>query len=283
MISIIICNRKPELDTQLSQNIQKTVGVEYEVVSIDNSTGQYSIFQAYNEGVARSKGDIICFMHDDVHFLEKGWGRIVEQVFNADDTIGAIGVDGGHFMPDCPCSWTTCHTTSFKTWRTNPDGTYTEYNNKAFSDNKSLVEVASIDGLWMCIRQSLFNTIRFDDKTFSGFHCYDSDICMQILTAGYRIMMTYDIDIVHDSHGTYNEQFFKSIELWHKKWHRHLPVVRGIELSEREQHIHQLYAIELMERLHNDAKLYARLNSPEYRLGHFLLKPYRFLKRKTNR
>ncbi len=279
MLSIIICNREQSITPVLAENIHNTVGVEHEIVSIDNSHGQYNIFQAYNEGVRQANGDILCFMHDDVFFLGKDWGKTVEHVFN-DETIGALGVDGGHYMPDCPCSWTSCNTTSFKTFRTNPDGTHTEFNNTAFSNGKHIVEVASIDGLWMCIRRSLFDTIRFDDKTFSGFHCYDSDICMQILTAGYRIMMTYDIDIVHDSHGTYNEQFFKNIELWHKKWHTFLPVVRGIDLSKREQQTHQRYAIELMERLHIEAELYARLNSPEYRLGHFLLKPYRFLKRK---
>lgn len=279
MISIVICNRYSQLDPSIVRNIQDTIGVKNEIIPIDNSDSQYNIFQAYNEGVRRANGDILCFMHDDVIFRKEGWGKVVEKLFNDDPKLGALGVDGGHFMPDCPCTWTTCHTTSFKTWRTNIDGTHTEYNNKAFSNDNHLVEVASIDGLWMCIRRSLFDTIRFDDKTFTGFHCYDSDICMQILAAGYRIMMTYDVDIVHDSHGTYNKQFFDNIELWHKKWHDHLPVVRGIELTEREQQIHKRYAAELMERLRTEAELYARLNSPEYRLGHLLLKPYRLIKR----
>lgn len=280
MLSIIICNRKPSLDPVLAENILQTVGVEHETVFIDNSRDQYSIFQAYNEGVKRAKGEVLCFMHDDVRFRSHGWGTIVESLFAEDEKLGALGVDGGHFMPDCPCSWTSCFTTSFHTWRDEPDGNCREYSNTEFARGQSLVEVASIDGLWMCIRRSLFDTIRFDDQTFTGFHCYDSDICMQILTAGYCIKMTYDIDIVHNSHGTYSDLFFKNIELWHKKWHDYLPVVRGIELTEREQQIHQRYAIELMERLRTEAGLYARLNSPEYKLGHFLLKPCRFIKRK---
>lgn len=279
MISVIICNRKDKLDPTLEENIHSTVGVEYELVAIDNSHGQYNIFQAYNEGVRQANGDILCFMHDDVFFLGKDWGKTVEHVFN-DETIGALGVDGGHYMPDCPCSWTSCYTTSFHTWRDDKDGVCREYSNKEFSNGHRLVEVASIDGLWMCIRRSLFDSIHFDDKTFSGFHCYDSDICMQILNAGYRIKVTYDIDIIHNSDGTYNLTFFKNLELWHVKWHHMLPVVRGIELTEQEQQIHQRYAIELLERQKEAAGLYGRLQSPEYRLGHFLLKPYRFIKRR---
>lgn len=279
MISVIICNRKPKIDPTLEGNIHSTVGVEYELVAIDNSHGQYNIFQAYNEGVRRAKGDILCFMHDDVFFLSKDWGKIVEQIFN-DNTIGALGVDGGHYMPDCPCSWTSCYTTSFHTWRDDKDGVCREYSNAEFSNGQRLVEVASIDGLWMCIHRSLFDTIRFDDKTFTGFHCYDSDICMQILAAGYRIKVTYDVNVVHNSYGTYNPQFFRNIELWHVKWRHMLPIVRGIKLTEQEQKIHQRYAIELLERQKETASLYDRLHGPEYRIGHFLLKPYRFIKRK---
>ncbi|MBO7629133.1 MAG: hypothetical protein J6S87_04205 [Bacteroidales bacterium] len=283
MLSIIICNRKPRITPELAENIGNTVGVEHEVIAIDNSNGQYSIFQAYNEGVQRARGNVLCFMHDDVRFRNSGWGLVVERLFAENNMLGALGVDGGHFMPNCPCSWTSCYTTSFHTWRDDKDGVCREYSNKEFSNGQNLVEVASIDGLWMCIRKSLFeNAIRFDDKTFSGFHCYDSDICMQILTFGYHIKVTFDVEIIHNSNGTYNPTFFENIELWHKKWHNQLPVVRGIDLTEREQKIHTRYAIELMERLRNDAMLYSRLNSPEYRLGHSLLKPYRFIKRKLS-
>lgn len=280
MISIIICNRKSTINLALKENIRNTVGVEHEIVSIDNSRGQYNIFQAYNEGVRQAKGNILCFMHDDVLFKGKCWGATVERIFEEDEKLGALGVDGGHFMPNCPCSWTSCYTTSFHTWRNYKDGVCREYRNTEFADGKHLVEVASIDGLWMCIRRGLFDTIHFDDTTFSGFHCYDSDICMQILNAGYHIKVTYDIDIIHNSDGTYNPQFFKNIELWHAKWHHMLPVVCGIDLPEREQMIHQRYAIELLERQKETAGLYGRLQSPEYRLGHFLLKPYRFFKRR---
>lgn len=281
MISIVICNRHSQLDPSIVKNIQETIAVKNEIIPIDNSDGRYNIFQAYNEGVQRAKGDILCFMHDDVVFHKEGWGKVVEKLFADNPKLGALGVDGGHFIPDCPCSWSTCFTTSFRTWRAEVIGEYKPYANTEYTHGKSLVEVASIDGLWMCIRKNLFDdVIRFDDKTFSGFHCYDSDICMQILQAGYRIEVTFDVEIIHNSHGTYNANYFKNIELWHKKWHEQLPVVRGIDLTEREQQIHTRYAIELMERLRNDAYLYTRLHSPEYRLGHSLLKPWRFLKRK---
>ena len=280
MISIIICNKKHNLDPALEDNIHATIGVDYEIISIDNSHGQYSIFQAYNEGVARAKGDILCFMHDDILFRSKRWGSVIEDAFTANEHMGALGVAGGHFLPDCPCSWSTCKTTSFHVWQTKPDGSATEYKCTDHTDGKHFVEVASLDGLFMCIRHSLFNNIRFDDNTFSGFHCYDSDICMQVLAAGYSVNVTFDIDIEHRSNGACNQQYYDNIEIWYKKWHAHLPVARGIQLTDSEKRIHKEYAIELIEQGKEMLSLYQKLGSPYYRLGRCLFKPYRFIKRK---
>lgn len=281
MISIIICNKKAILDAAIEKNIHDTIGVDYEVISIDNSRGQYSIFKAYNEGVAKAKGDILCFMHDDIIFRSNNWGKVVETAFAIDSDLGALGVAGGHFMPDCPCSWSTCKTTSFHVWQTNHDGSATEYGCTDYADDKRLVEVASLDGLWMCIRRDLFDAIRFDDQTFTGFHCYDSDICMQIVALGKRIKVTFDIDIEHRSNGACNQQYYDNLELWYKKWHTSLPVSRGITLTDNEQRIHQAYAMELVERGKETLLLYQKLNDPDYRLGHQILKPLRFFKRFT--
>ena len=279
MISIIICNKKATLNPDLDKNIRDTIGVEYEIISIDNSRGQFSIFQAYNEGVARAKGDILCFMHDDILFRSNDWSKVVVESFSSNPNMGALGVAGGHFMPDCPCSWSTCKTTSYHVWQTNRDGSATEYGCTNYTNGKRLVEVVCLDGLFMCFRRSLFDTIRFDDNTFSGFHCYDSDICMQVLSMGYSVNVTFDIDIEHRSNGACNQQYYDNLELWHKKWHGQLPITRGIILTDNEKRLHQEYAIELVERGKETLSLYQKLNSPDYRLGHRLLKPFSLIKK----
>ena len=279
MISIIRCNKKATLNPDLDKNIRDTIGVEYEIISIDNSRGQFSIFQAYNEGVARAKGDILCFMHDDILFRSNDWGKVVVESFSSNPNMGALGVAGGHFMPDCPCSWSTCKTTSYHVWQTNRDGSATEYGCNDYTNGKRLVEVVCLDGLFMCIRRSLFDTIRFDDNTFSGFHCYDSDICMQVLSMGYSVNVTFDIDIEHRSNGACNQQYYDNLELWHNKWHGQLPITRGIILTDNEKRLHQEYAIELVERGKETLSLYQKLNSPDYRLGHRLLKPFSLIKK----
>ena len=63
MVSIVICNRGNRISPVLEKNISETIGIEYEVVCIDNSKNQYNIFQAYNIGVAKARYPLICFMH----------------------------------------------------------------------------------------------------------------------------------------------------------------------------------------------------------------------------
>ena len=55
MVSIVICNRGNRISPVLEKNISETIGIEYEVVCIDNSKNQYNIFQAYNIGVAKAR------------------------------------------------------------------------------------------------------------------------------------------------------------------------------------------------------------------------------------
>lgn len=283
MISIIICSRTNDISATLRGNIVATIGCKHEIVVIDNSCNQYNIFQAYNEGVARSKGDILCFMHDDIIFLNEGWGALVERMMVSDDKIGAIGVAGGHLMYNCPCSWWNSEITSMHVFTLASNGQYDESIHREHAATDATAEVASIDGLWMCIRKNLFDTIRFDDKTFSGFHCYDSDICMQILLANYKIKVTFAIDILHKGKGNLNEQYYHDLILWHEKWKDYLPIYRGISLTENELKIHQQYALKMYERQKELLSLYNRLHGPEYRLGHFLLKPFRFIIRNSKK
>ena len=88
MLSFVTCSRNKDIPALLKQNIADTVGGEHELIVIDNSSGNYSIFQAYNEGVARSKGEILCFMHDDVLFRTNCWGEIIEKHFREDGGLG---------------------------------------------------------------------------------------------------------------------------------------------------------------------------------------------------
>ena len=54
MLSIIICSVSPERLEQVTRNIHDTIGVDYEIIAIDNREKQWPIARAYNEGASRA-------------------------------------------------------------------------------------------------------------------------------------------------------------------------------------------------------------------------------------
>lgn len=214
MISIIICSRTPSISSELIENINKTIGIQYELICVDNSTNTYSIFSAYNEGVKRSHFDILCFMHDDISFQSNNWGQNVLNRFSA-LKLGAIGVAGSPYYAILPGAWWSggyiCQSVFGEQ----------ELAYQVKKDNA--LPVVVLDGLWFCVRKSLFNMIRFDDTTFNGFHYYDIDISLQIHQQGYDILNVYDIAIKHSS-GKLDEIWLKNAILLQEKWQNSLPL-----------------------------------------------------------
>ncbi len=235
MISLIICSRLRTTGHSLSHNIAMTVGTEYEIVHIDNSDNRHNIFQAYNKGVETAQGDILCFMHEDIRFHTEHWGKVVESVFE-DENVAALGVAGGSVVPEC-ADWRFFKShTYLKQGSTVPGEKPIYYiaDDTTNTRNAHLVRVALLDGVWMCFRKSLFERIRFDDRSFHGFHLYDSDICMQANALGVGVYVTGDISIEHFSVGTFTEDFEKDLGTFSKKWSRMLPYQVGCALTAEE-------------------------------------------------
>ena len=232
MISCIICSRNVDLSTELKENIASTIGCDFELIVIDNSKNKYSIFSAYNEGVRRAKGELLCFMHEDIIYQSSSWGLIVQEKFKCDDKVGLVGVLGTHFIPKCICN-------------IGDSGVLSSYyiTDKKQLSNKSeyfcegYAEVVAVDGMWFCVRKDLFNsTIRFDE-TFNGFHLYDMDICLQIRLYGYKCYVVNKILIEHYSAGGIDSMFLKNSIHFYEKWKEYLPQLAGVELSHKEKEL----------------------------------------------
>lgn len=274
MISIIICSMNPDISAELRQNIADTIGCEYELVVIDNSRNQLSIFQAYNRGVQRSKGDILCFMHDDLLMHTNGWGTIVSEEFE-DDSIGMIGVAGSHIMPKAPMYWWSSPYIAQYNWET--DNGVTKENITVDTFYGDLADVAVVDGLFFCIPKSLFANLRFDDAGYTGFHAYDMDMSMQIQALGKRVCVTRKIIVEHfwSESQFQNKKYMalldKNMEAFFDKWKDSLPIARGLnEPNVVFQRINNLCVAAY------DAKKVRQ--SKAYKLGRLLLSPLRFFK-----
>ena len=278
MLSLIICSRTPKIHPKLEDNIQSTIGLEFELIVIDNSKNDYSIFSAYNEGVSRSKYPYLCFMHEDILYHTKDWGKNIVDHFR-NDKVGLVGVVGSHFMPNTPCGWNTQKVSCNIIQRIHTaDGYKTEHWDKRNYMNDSLsAEVVVVDGVWFCIRKSLFPSISFDEKLFKGFHCYDMDICLQVRKIGSSVVVVSDVLLEHISEGSFNDDWIRDTNKLHEKWKDFLPQIADILMSEEE-------IIERTESVTNIFRLKEEImrirNSKAFRLGRFILQPIKNIKNK---
>lgn len=285
MLSLIICSRTPKISDDLEKNIAETIGCEYELVVIDNSKNRYSIFSAYNEGVRRAKGNNLCFMHDDILYKTPNWGMQVEKKLEG-ESIGIVGVIGSYVMTkdygywDMMAPWVTgCVVVNEEGQIFNFD----VYND--FTGGSS--EVAMLDGMWLCCRRKIFEKISFDEQTYSGFHMYDMDICMQSLMFGYINVVIRNIDIRHYGNVCYSMSFCSGLESFHKKWNEKLPICRGLSVNKYlldtfDLHLQYHYVF-----LHNSNRYWNSYlsisKSHAYKLGCFLLCPIYLIKKILNR
>lgn len=235
MISIIVCSRTPDISTLLSANIHNTVGCEYELVIVDNSDNKFSICEAYNLGVQKSKYPVLCFVHEDVEFITKNWGiKAIECLCLAQ--TGFVGVAGGKAALKVPYGWSTYLPT------VNIIHSYVGKNNKRIeerefslrNDIRDPQEVVLLDGVFLCAYKKLFTEIKFDES-IGGFHCYDLDISMAAFNKGYTNLVTFDIELKHFSKGKFGKEYINALLLVHEKWENNLPFIeRNIVLSSKE-------------------------------------------------
>lgn len=233
MLSIIVCSRNKTLSTEFARNIKNTIGVDYEIVHIDNSENNYSIFSAYNLGISKSKYQYLCLVHEDVLFHTSDWGKKVISHLQ-DKKTGIIGVAGGDLVTRIPASWANMISPGHNiiltdNARKKPTKIILLPKNYNLSKRSSI----TLDGLFLCMRQDLTNEIHFDEN-LKGFHGYDYDISLQSVMAGYTNYVIYDIKLEHFSGGKTSILYFKNLISIFKKWENNLPIIgENITLEER--------------------------------------------------
>ena len=238
MLSVIVCSRQSSWWGLHEDHVARWVGAQHEYVRINNSDGRYNLCSAYNEGVDKSSGDILVFVHEDVSFVGKGWGQKLIDLF-ADETIGLVGVCGTQKLLADSYDWSKANVPYVKGQIYFPQAWYAaqpEWVGKIvptengfihikYSQEEGNADVVAVDGLFMAIRASLFDKIAFDEETFNDFHFYDLDISMQINPLA-RLVVTKDIEVVHYSIPRYVN---KTVDMYGKallnKWADKLPIM----------------------------------------------------------
>jgi GT2 family glycosyltransferase len=222
MISIIVCSRNAGAIDALRKNISQTIGIPHEFIPVVDSEHDNSIFRAYNAGLSMANYDSLCFVHDDVQFCTKSWGKLILKHLE-EDSSGFIGIAGGPTVARIPADWSFDvqykHLIQSDGKDTHRSSRHTGY----FSANNA-IDAVLLDGVFMCCKKKIFDEIRFDETIYRGFHCYDQDICLQAYLRGYKNKVVDNLSIIHYSKGKKDRHWVESqIQFW-RKWRKDLPV-----------------------------------------------------------
>jgi len=224
MISVVVCSINPSLALQLEKNIQQTIGVPFEMIVIDNRELKKGINAVYNIGASQATYDIICFLHEDIVFNSFEWGQVLSKLFSENERLGLIGIAGAKYKSRNDSGWYTgisafdcCNIIHLdkngqqKKMYANPiDGSHYQ-------------PVVVVDGVFMCSRKSVWNTIKFDETLLKGFHFYDIDYSFRV-SQQFETVVSFQIDITHFTQGgDFGNNWIQYAEIWHDQYQHKLP------------------------------------------------------------
>jgi len=228
MISILIASVNPLLLASLRANIAETVGVAFEIISIDNGEGKMGLCELYNKAAAEAKYNFLCFMHEDLSITTNNWGDIVIDNFTNNPKLGLIGVAGSKYKSAAPSTWhcfedeapELLHYHLIQHYKFSVKEKQLNYSNPA---GVKLTKVACVDGLWFCCTRIAIETYAFDQHLLKGFHGYDLDFSLGI-GQHFEVAVTFEILIEHFSEGNTNKAWLEDILKVHQKWSDLLPI-----------------------------------------------------------
>lgn len=221
MISVIVCSKNKLLYDKFARNVSATIGMQYEIIRIDNSTNEFGICHAYNMGAAASQYDLICFVHEDVLFKTKNWGICVYEHLQKEG-IGAIGIAGAAYKAVVPSSWSVA-----KGYRAMHLVQYYKDKRRCkliyeLPANTANYPVNVLDGVFIGTKREVWQAYHFDEMHFTGFHGYDIDFSFGI-SLFTSLEVVFDIAIEHYSEGKPNKSWLEAVMYFSDKWRSYLP------------------------------------------------------------
>lgn len=200
----------------------KVGGVDMQYIRNDENLGP---IRAINQGIKHAKYDYIAVMHNDVIILQDDWMEKILSYMEKDPKIGIAGLAGRQEIYDTGCVNEASLKHDLRSEDLNPPM------------KEDLAEVAVVDGLGFVMTRRFLEKTKGFDETFGYMHCYDLDISLQSIKAGFKNVvvrvaaihignggMTRQLgeykDLVKDDYGLLK----KNCELFSKKWESLLPL-----------------------------------------------------------
>jgi GT2 family glycosyltransferase len=202
--------------------VDEMIGIEHEWLVWDNSRQNLGLSEVYNKLATRAKYPFICFLHEDVVIQTRNWGSILVELC-LQQNISLLGVAGGKYKSRMFSGWysggknldyfSLLHINNGKEQKMEAPEVWEQCEE----------EVASIDGLFMFCKKTVWETTRFDEGLLKGFHYYDIDFSLRVAQHA-KVAVTNRLALIHYTKGgDYGEKWLEQTIVFHKAMKRVLP------------------------------------------------------------
>ena len=217
LVSVVICSIEPDKYTNVTANYSRLLARQpFEVIGIHDAR---SLAEGYSRGIAKSKGEILILSHDDIRILTSDFARRLATQLATYDLIGIAGttkVVGG--------SWLDAGDPYLYTLISSPQPESNRLQTVLLGGEPLIVPgIQALDGVFMAMHRSVAEAVGFDSVNFDGFHLYDLDFSFRAYLTGYRLAVSRDIVLVHDSIGRYDEMWHQYVRRFNEKFRDRLP------------------------------------------------------------
>ncbi|MFH1995678.1 MAG: glycosyltransferase [Candidatus Omnitrophota bacterium] len=217
---VIVDNGSREAMRRYIDSLSGNVDVAY----VRNETNLGPIV-AINQGIAKSKYAYIAAIHNDVIVFERGWLDRMISVMEADPTIGLAGFAGRKEI--------------YKNGCVNEESLKHNLQNEDLNPpmREKVAEVAVLDGMFFLFNRELAGDVMRLDEAYGYMHCYDLDLSLRSISAGYRNVVV-GVEAMHIGNGGITRKtgeyqrmvkddyglLKKNCKLFARKWKRVLPL-----------------------------------------------------------
>ena len=220
MITIIYSTHKDEqFNNKFKQHLLQTVGLKNVQILEYKNNNEFSLSEVYNKGISHSNFDIVVCCHNDIK-LENGWGKKLLKDYSDNPEYSIIGKAGTSYFPESGVFWEKMQQTMVGQVYHQPDKD--KWLSKYSPKLPIIVPVVSIDGLFLSFNKTKIK--HTFDESIGRFHFYDHLFCLPNYLDGVKIGVTSSFEIIHQSIGRPNQEFYETKEKFVEKWKHVLPL-----------------------------------------------------------
>jgi hypothetical protein len=157
-----------------------------------------SLAEAYNRAIARATGEALLFMHDDVEVLSPG---LFEALGRALAVADVVGVAGTCRLAGPTVGWSGQEEARGALAHGSSTSGHYDYSVLNWTDG-TVTGMQGLDGCFLGSRAEVGRSLRFDERTFDGFHFYDLDFAYRASRSGARVAVASEVLVAHASRGS---------------------------------------------------------------------------------